>query len=285
VVQEKPPRSENLARSILKKRSAIVGVAIVLGFVLLILIGRLLVPYGPYQTSSALESPPSLSHILGTDYQGKDVLSQLIYGAIPSMGVGIASALGAVLIGTFIGVLAGYYAKLEGILTGLTDIVIMFPAVPLIVLIGAVRYPGYVEFVLILSLVLWPPIARSIRSQVLSLRRTPMIEVGKMSGMSDLEIVTKLVVRSVATIAFAYFVLTAAASIVLVTGLEYIGVGNPDVVSWGSMIYWAQQFGFYAGAWWWIITPGVAISLLTIGFALIGFSVEEGLNPRLRTRL
>ncbi len=90
-------------------------------------------------------------------------------------------------------------------------------------------------------------------------------------------------IRSVAVIAFAYFVLTVGAAIILVTGLEYIGVGNPDIVSWGSMIYWAQNFGFYAGAWWWILAPGVAISLLTIGFALIGFSIEEALNPRLRT--
>ena len=268
---------------IFERKSGIAGLVIVSGFVLLIVFGRYLVPYGPYATSAEAESPPSLAHLLGTDYQGKDILSELLWGAIPSVSIGVASSLGAVLIGLVVGSLAGYFQRLEGLLTGMTDVMIMFPAVPLIVLIGAIRYPSTIEFAALLALILWPPIARSIRSQVLSVREMPFIEVARVSGMSDFEILSKLIVRSVASLSFAYFVLTAAAGIVLVTGLEYVGVGNPDVVSWGSMVYWAQQFGFYAGAWWWIIAPGIAISLLTTGFALIGFSMEETFNPRLRS--
>lgn len=241
-----------------------------------------MVPYGPYQTSAAVDQAPSFAHLLGTDYQGVDVLSQLIWGAYPSMVVGVLGALGAVLVGVFVGTLAGYYNSLEGPLTGFTDIVMIFPAVPLMVLIGTVRPSSNTDLIWVLAFVLWPPIARSIRSQVLSIREMPFVEVGKVSGMRDWEILTKIVVRSVAVIAFAYFVLSVGAAIILVTGLEYIGVGNPDVVSWGSMIYWGQQFGFYVGAWWWILAPGMAISLLTIGLAMIGFTFEEVFNPRLR---
>ncbi len=272
-----------LVSILFSRRSSKAGVVIILAFLILIVVGPAVIPYGPYQTSNQVYAHPSLSHILGTDYQGTDVLSQLVWGAIPSMIVGILGALGAVLIGLLVGSLAGYYTRYEGVLTGFTDIVMIFPPVPLMVLLGTIRPASNTDLIIILAVVLWPPIARSIRSQVLSIREMPFIEVAKMSGMRDSEILVKLVIRSVAVIAFAYFVLTVGAAIILVTGLEYIGVGNPDIVSWGSMIYWAQNFGFYAGAWWWILAPGVAISLLTIGFALIGFSIEEALNPRLRT--
>ena len=273
-----------LSRALFTKRSSKVGFAIILGFVLLIIVGPLFFPPSLLKSNVPdAYAPPSSAHLLGTDYLGADVFAQLIYGAVPSMGVGVLGALGAVLIGLLVGVLAGYYGKLEGALTGLTDLVLIFPPVPLIVLLGTIRTTTNTDLTIILAAVLWPPVARSIRSQVLSLKEMPFVEVAKMSGMRGWEILTKIIIRSVAVIAFAYYVLTVGAAIILVTGLEFLGVGNPNSISWGSMIYWAQQLAYIAGAWWWIIAPGIAISLLTIGFALIGFSFEEVLNPRLRT--
>ncbi|MDG6898872.1 MAG: ABC transporter permease, partial [Nitrososphaerota archaeon] len=221
-------------------------------------------------------------HPLGTEYQGRDILSQLVWGAQSSLLVGVGGAVGAVIIGTIIGMFAGYFRRLEGLLTGFTDIIMIFPAVPLIVLLGTLRPVNTSYLIIILSVVLWPPVARSIRSQVLSVKELPYVEVAKMSGMRDIEIVYKVIFPAVAAIIFAYFVLTVAACVVLVTGLEFLGVGNPDVVSWGSMIYWAQQFGFYSGSWWWIVAPGAVITLFTVGLAMIGYSVEEVMNPSLR---
>lgn len=264
-----------------EKRSSRAGVVIIVAFVLFVMVGPLVVP-SPVHNLSNEYALPSLAHPLGTDQLGADIFAELIWGAAPSMIVGVFGALGAVLIGLVVGVFAGYFARWEGALTGMTDIVMIFPAIPLMVLLGTIRPASDIDLIVILSVVLWPPIARSIRSQVLSLREMPFIEVAKMSGMGDWEIIGKSIMRSVAGIAFAYFVLTVGASIIVVTGLEYLGVVNPDIVSWGSMIYWGQQFGFYSGAWPWVIAPGAAISLLTIGFAMIGFSFEEVLNPRLR---
>lgn len=266
----------------MEKRSSKIGLVIIVSFVLFVVLGPLVVPY-PLHNLQNEYAQPSLAHPLGTDQEGADILGELIWGAAPSMIVGVFGALGAVLIGLVVGVFAGYFVRWEGALTGMTDIVMIFPAIPLMVLLGTIRPATDIGLIVILSVVLWPPIARSIRSQVLSLREMPFIEVAKMSGMGDWEIIGKSIMRSVAGIAFAYFVLTVGAAIIVVTGLEYLGVGNPDVVSWGSMIYWGQQFGFYSGAWAWVIAPGAAISLLTIGFAMIGFSFEEVLNPRLRT--
>jgi peptide/nickel transport system permease protein len=277
------PARESALRTLLRRKSARAGLTIVGAVVALVAIGPLVVSYGPYQSNfNLINSPPSWSHPLGTEYQGKDVLSQLVWGAQSSLLVGVGGALGAVALGTVIGMFAGYFRRLEGYLTGFTDIVMIFPAVPLVVLLGTLRPVDDPYLIIILSVVLWPPIARSIRSQVLSVKQQPYVEVAKLSGMRDLEVVFKTIFPAVAAIIFAYFVLTVAACVVLVTGLEFIGVGNPDVVSWGSMIYWAQQFGFYAGDWWWIIAPGATITLFTVGLALIGYSVEEVMNPRLR---
>lgn len=274
---------ESALRTLLQRKSAKIGIGIVAALVILVVVGPFVVTYNPYATNPKIaDSPPSPSHPLGTEYQGRDVLSQLVWGAQSSMFVGVGGALGAVVIGMLIGTFAGYFRRLEGLLTGFTDVVMIFPAVPLVVLLGTLRPVDDVYLVTILGVVLWPPIARSIRSQVLSVKQLPYVEVAKMSGMGDLEIIYRVILPAVAAIIFAYFVLTVAACVILVTGLEFIGVGNPDIVSWGSMIYWAQQFGFYSGDWWWILAPGAAITLLTIGLAIIGYSIEEVLNPRLR---
>ena len=275
---------ESAWRTLLRRKSARAGFTIVGAILAVMIVGPFVVPYGPYQVNySLVNSPPSWSHLLGTDYQGADVLSQVVWGAQLSLLVGVGGAVLAVVIGTVIGIFAGYFNRLEGLLTGFTDVIMIFPAVPLIVLLGTRRPVDDPYLITILGVVLWPPVARSIRSQVLSVKHHPYVEVAKMSGMGDLEIVFRVIFPAVAAIIFAYFVLTVAACVVLVTGLEFLGVGNPDVVSWGSMIYWAQQFGFYAGSWWWIVAPGAIITLFTIGLALIGYSVEEVMNPRLRT--
>lgn len=277
------PGRESAWRTFLRRRAAKTGLVIIGAILLLVIIGPFVVPYGPYQSNfSLVNSPPSLAHPMGTEYQGRDILSQLVWGAQSSLLVGVGGALGAVLIGAIIGMFAGYFRRLEGLLTGFTDIIMIFPAVPLIVLLGTLRPVNTTYLIVILSVVLWPPVARSIRSQVLSVKALPYVEVAKMSGMRDIEIVYKVIFPAVAAIIFAYFILTVAACVVLVTGLEFLGVGNPDIVSWGSMIYWAQQFGFYSGAWWWIVAPGAIITLFTVGLAMIGYSVEEVMNPRLR---
>jgi peptide/nickel transport system permease protein len=264
-----------------ERRSAKVGAAILVVFFILILIGPFLVPYSPNVASGKANAPPSLDHPFGTDFLGKDVLSEVIYGAYPSMLVGIAAALGATLVGLIAGVMAGYFNRLEGWLTGTTDIVMTFPPIPFMVLLGSIYYPSQALIVLILVVVLWPPIARSIRSQIMTVKKLPYVDAARTSGMKDRQIIMGIMLPEVTAIAVAYFVLVVAAAIVLVAALEFIGVGHPDVVSWGSMLYWAQSFAFYNGDWWWILAPGVSITLVATGFALIGFSIEEVMNPRL----
>jgi peptide/nickel transport system permease protein len=284
--REKQDRRSKIYRTastfFLRSKASKVGTAIIVAFIVLIVFGPFITPYGPNDTSNLKYNPPSYAHPLGTDYLGHDVLSMVIYGAYPSLLVGVVVAVGAIAIGVVVGVLAGYFRKSEGFLIGSADVVLTFPPLPLMILLGTLYPATTVLIILILILVLWPVSARAIRSQVLSLKERPYVESSKTNGMSDFQVITRIMIPEISSLAVAYFVLTVAAAIVLVTALQFLGVGNPNDVSWGSILYWAQQFAFYNGAWWWILAPGVAITLAAMAFALLGFSIEEVMNPRLR---
>lgn len=271
--------------TILRKPSAKVGASIIIAILVLVLIGPFIIPFRPNVPSGDTDSPPNLTHLFGTDYLGEDVLSQVVWGAYPSMMVAVLAATGSVVLGVLVGVMAvmaGYWRKLEGALAGIADVILTFPPLPLMILLGSLFRVTDALIITVLIVVLWPAIARAIRSQVLSIKERPYVESAKLSGMRDSEIIARVIIPEIAPIAIAYFVLTVAGAIVLVTGLEYLGVGNPSIVSWGSMLFWAQQFAFYRGDWWCILSPGLMITLVATGFALIGFSVEEIMNPRLR---
>ncbi|MDA4129974.1 MAG: ABC transporter permease [Thaumarchaeota archaeon] len=265
-----------------RNKASKVGTAIIFAFIVLIVLGPFLSPYGPNDTSSLKHNPPSFAHPFGTDWLGHDVLTQVIYGAYPSLLVGVVVAVGAIVLGVIVGVLAGYYRKSEAFLIGSADVVLTFPPLPLMILLGTLYPATTVLIVGILIVVLWPVSARAIRSQVLSLKERPYVESSKTNGMTNFQVITKIMIPEISSLAVAYFVLTVAAAIVLVTALQFLGVGNPNEVSWGSILYWGQQFAFYNGDWWWIVAPGAAITLAAMAFALLGFSIEEVMNPRLR---
>jgi ABC-type dipeptide/oligopeptide/nickel transport system permease subunit len=267
---------------IFRKKTAKVGAAIIIGFLLFVVGGTFLIPYQPKSSSGPVDSPPSLSHIFGTDYIGRDIASMIVWGAYPSMFVSLLSSLGAATIGLFVGVLGGYYRKLEWLMTGTSDVIMTFPAFPLMILVGMLYTPTDIIIASILIIILWAPVARAIRSQVLSVKERPFVDAARVGGMKDFEIVWRVIIPEVATIGLAYFVLTLSVSLVFVTGLEFLGVGNLTDINWGTILYYAQQFAFYHGDWWWIAAPGLSITLFATSFALIGFSLEEVMNPRLR---
>ncbi|MDG6999689.1 MAG: ABC transporter permease [Nitrososphaerota archaeon] len=267
----------------LRTTSAKVGWILVLLVLVSVLVGPLVLSYSPYAISGLPNSPPSLKHPFGTDYLGHDLLSQVIYGAYPSLLVGLAAAVSATIIGFVVGALGGYYQKLEWVLSASTDSILSIPALPLLLLIGIIFVVTDQLIVAGLTLVLWAPAARALRAQVAALKKMPYVDAARTSGMSDSKILWTVIVPKIGSIAMAYFITLVSVSIVIATALEFLGIGNPEVVSWGSILYFAQQYGFYLGDWWWVLAPGLAITVVAAGFALIGFSVEEILNPRLRT--
>ncbi|MHB8566184.1 MAG: ABC transporter permease [Nitrososphaerales archaeon] len=268
----------------LKPPPAKAGLVILAAIFLFIVVGPLLVTVSPYHTSNLINSPPSLAHPFGTDYRGRDLFAQVAFGSHSTLTIAVLAALGADILGSIVGVFAGYYQRLNGILSATNDTVLAFPALPLLILLLLLfTYTDFFVTVL-LALLLWAPISRAIRPQVTSLKNLPYVDAAKMSGLSDLRIIAKIIIPGIAPISVAYFILNVATSVIIVTALEFLGIGNVNSVTWGSILYWAQQFAFYNGDWWWILAPGLIISFFAISFALLGFALEEVFNPRLRSR-
>ena len=279
----KRPAVLSIFARLFESKSSKVGAGILAAILLIVILGPFFIHYSPYSVSGNPNSPPSYAHLFGTDYQGKDVLSQIIWGAYPSLIAALFGAAGAVVIGFFAGVLSGYYSKLDSIIGAGTDIVLTFPAIAVMVLVGEIFLATTALLVGLLVVFLWAPVARSVRAQVASVKNMPFVDAAKTSGLSDWQVVLRIIVPEVGAIGIAYFVINVSVSMVIVTALEFLGVGNPEVVSWGTILYWAQQYAFYMGDWWWFLAPGLFIALVAISFAMIGYSVEEILNPRLRS--
>lgn len=265
-----------------KPRASRAGLAIIGAIVVMIVAGPYIVRYSPYAISSAVNAPPSLAHPFGTDYRGADVFSQVVYGAYDSLFVAVIASLGSVLLGSVVGMFAGYFRSLEGALSGVGDVIMALPTLPFLVLLGLLFLATDFFLASLLILVLWPPVSRSIRAEVASIKKLPYVDAAKVSGYSDLRIIFRVIFPQIGPISMAYFVLNTSIAVILVTALEFLGVGNVTVVTWGSILFWAQQYAFFAGDWWWILAPGLIISLFATGLALVGYAVEEVTNPRLR---
>jgi len=231
-------------------------------------------------------TPPSLLHPLGTDYKGGDILSQLMKGAQIAFIVGITSAFVSVLIGTGIGLISGYFGGfIDTLLMRMTDIVLTLPGLPLVIIISSsIGRQSVWLIILIIALLGWPSTARVIRSQTLSLKERPFVEAAKVAGAGNFRIIFYHIAPNILPLSFLYMTFGVSGAILTEAGLSFIGLGDPSQVSWGMMLQWCFTTGHTFRAPYWILPPGVCISLLTFSFYLIGRAMDEIVNPRLRER-
>jgi peptide/nickel transport system permease protein len=279
-------RNTGTVHRIIRDRRALLGFGIIVAFSLIAIAAPIVSPYSPYAFPAPGRpySPPGKDFLLGTDYLGEDVLSEIIYGARVSMLVGIVVAILSTGFGTLVGVVAGYYGKIadEGLMRA-TDIVLILPPLPLMIILAAYLGPSLETVIFVLTVTTWPLVARVVRSQTLSLKERPFTDSERVAGASDFRIITKVLIPNLATIIAANAVLMVTTAIVGEASLDFIGLGDITVVSWGTMLYWAQSYAIFNGAWWWVIAPGLCIVLVGLGFVLISVSIESIFNPRLRT--
>ena len=271
-----------LSTRFLQSTSSKVGLGIVVAILLFAIITPHIEPYGPTTIAGAANSPPSLAHPFGTDYLGHDVLSQMAFGSLPTFGVAFLAGIVSVIIGFFAGLLSGYFEKLEGPLGGTTDVFLAFPLVPLLILIGELFVTTNVVMTIVLGILLWPPLTRAVRSEVSSLKKRPYLESAKASGLSDIRIILTIMAPQTIFLAVAYLVINISLGTIVLTALEFLGVGNPNAITLGSILFWAQQYAFVAGDWWWFVAPGLLIALFSVGLGILGLSLEGIVNPRLR---
>ena len=260
------------------------GGVTVTALVVMAVFAPVLAPYDPNERVARPFLPPSGEHLLGTNDVGQDLLSELIFGARVSLSVGIVAAAVALLIGTTIGVLAGYYPKrLGAFLMRGVDIVLILPFLPLLIVLAAYLGRSLLNTIIVIGVLIWAEPARIIRSQVLSLRSREYVLAARSMGAPDRWTILRHIVPRTALLATGSFVRAVSSAILLEAALSFLGLGDPIQKSWGSILFWAQARGaFLTPAWkWWVLPPGILIMLASLGFALIAFSLEERINPRL----
>jgi peptide/nickel transport system ATP-binding protein/peptide/nickel transport system permease protein len=271
-------------RSSLADRLGWVGGGIVATLIVMAIGAPWIAPYDPTERVGVPFSAPSSEHLLGTNDVGQDLLSELIFGARVSLTVGIVAAIVALLLGTTIGILAGYYPKRLGkFLMRAVDVVLILPFLPLLIILAAYLGRSLTNTIIVIGVLIWAGPARVIRSQVLSLRSREYVLASRTMGAPDRWAIVRHVLPRTALLATGTFVRAVSTAILLEAALSFLGLGDPIQKSWGSILFWAQARGaFLTPAWkWWVLPPGLMIMAASLGFALIAFAMEERINPRL----
>ena len=269
-----------------------VGIAIILLFGAMALVSPFVVSLDPsvYDPLIGVDpvilssQGPTLTHPLGTDHIGRDVLSQLLKGSQIAFLVGITVGLMATLIGTTIGLISGYFRGVtDSLWMRVTDIVLSIPSLPLLIMIlGVFEHRSISVIVVVLGMTGWPITARVIRSQTLSLRERPFVQSAKVAGASNWRIILVHIAPNVLPLAFLYMTIGVTYAILTEAGLGFLGFSDPTISSWGMMLQWCFSTGHTFMAPYWMIPPGLSISLLALSFYLVGYSFEKEINPRLR---
>lgn len=226
------------------------------------------------------------THPLGTDHKGQDIYSLTLYGSRASLIVGLIATAISVILGALIGLGAGYFGKItDEVLMRVTDFFLVLPWFPLMIVMMAILGQKFMWVVVVIGITSWPSTARIVRSQVLTVKERQFIVRAQAIGASDSHIIRTHILPNVLPLIFANTVLLIAIAIFSESFLDFFGLGDPSVISWGTMLESAyEQEAFKGGAWWWIGAPGVAIVGMVLAFSLVGYAVDDVLNPKLRRR-
>jgi len=227
---------------------------------------------------------PSLRHWLGTDFMGRDILSQLLAGARVAFLVGVSAAFMSIVLGTAIGMVAGYMGRFgDTILMRLADMIMVMPTMLVVLMLAALFGQLTIwTIVLIIALFRWPGVSRVIRAQTLSLKHRPFIEAARVAGASHLRIIFRHIMPNVLPLSFLYMTFRVTSAIIIEAALAFLGFGDPSTVSWGMMLQWVWKTGHMFKAPYWLLPPGICISLITLAFYMLGRAMDEVLDPRLR---
>jgi peptide/nickel transport system permease protein len=260
---------------------ATVGAAIVAALVVVALAAPLVAPYDPIaMTISNQFQPPSRAHPFGTDEFGRDIFTRVLYGARLSLRVGVAATLLALVVGTAIGLAAGFYGRwLDlGVQMGI-DVMLAFPGLLLALAIIAILGSGLQNVMLALSIGGIPIYARLVRGQVLALREREFVEAARVGGAGDARLILRHILPNTVSPLIVFGSLDLAGNILAAAGLSFIGLGaQPPTPEWGAMLSGGREF--LRDAWWIATFPGIAIAITVLGFNLLGDGLRDALDPR-----
>ncbi len=275
----------NLVRSGASNRKALAGLVVLAMFALVALLAPIVAPYPPQEDLFGQILPPSRQHLLGTTGNGQDVFSQLLWGTRQSLLIAVLGGMIATVISVLVGVSAAYLGGLwDHVLAVFTDVFLVIPTLPLMIVIAAyAKNGGVIVIIAVIVITGWSYGARQLRSQALSLRNREFLEAARVRGERNLYIILAEVLPNMTSLIVANFLGAAVYSVFAAAGLQFLGLGDPNDLTWGTMLFWAENNGaLLAGSPLWAIVPGLCIALLGGAFALINYAFDEISNPALR---
>jgi len=264
---------------------ATLGSIIVLTFILLSVLAPWITPYDANKRVARGHQPPSAEHILGTTRAGKDVLSQVIYAGRISLLVGFGAALISTVVAVLLGITSAYVGgRTDAFLVFLMNVVLVLPGLPLMLVLAAfLGEVGPLSIALIMGGLGWAGGARVMRAQALSIREKEFVTAAEVIGESKWRIITVEILPNMVSLIVGAFVGATISAIMGQAALEFLGLGDPSVISWGTMLQWAQNSSaLVVGAWWEAFVPGIAIAIFATGLTLINMGMDQISNPQLK---
>lgn len=267
-----------------RNRGALIGLVILASVVILAIFADLLFPESPWRMVTAPFQPPmSGNALLGSDTLGRDIASGIAHGARVSLLIGLVSSIMALLIGVTLGALAGYFGgRIDDAIMRFTELFQTIPNFVLAVLIVAIFTPSIGSLVFAISIVSWPPLARLARGEFMSLRTREFVQAAVTTGQSTPAIIFREILPNSLSPIIVAASLTVATAILLESALSFLGLGDPNMMSWGYMIGASRTV--IRQAWWMSFFPGVAILLTVLAINLVGEGLNDALNPKLARR-
>jgi peptide/nickel transport system permease protein len=263
-----------------------IAFAVLALFTFLAVFGSLIAPQDPLASSVDVLAPPSSAHWLGTTESGADVFSQLLVGARVSMVVGLSAAVISAVLGSLVGLVGGYFGGwTDRLLDAAENWFLVIPQLPLMIVLARLLSPSLFVLIVVIGLTSWAGTGRIVRSQVLTLKERAFVERARALGAGDAYIIRRHILPNTLPLIFANTVLIVAVAVLSEAALAFLGLGDPNSISWGTMLENGFDAGApSAGAWWYVVPPGLCITLLVLAVALLGYAYEEQVNPRLQAR-
>ena len=272
---------KRFVRQFARSRSGVLGVAILVVVVAVAALAPVLFPGSPFRRVDRPFSPPFGRQLLGTDVLGRDVAAGIAHGARTSLTIGMLATSAAVLVGTAIGGLAGYYGgRIDDLLMRTTEFFQTIPTFLFSILLVAILAPSVWSIVFAIAVVNWPTVARLVRGEFLALRGREFVQAGICLGMTDGRVIFRHILPNCLSPIIVTGSLIVATAILVESALSFLGLGDPNVMSWGFMIGAGRTF--LRSAWWLCTIPGVAILLTVLAINLVGEGLNDALSPRLR---
>jgi peptide/nickel transport system permease protein len=264
-----------------RHRAALLGLLILTAILLLAIVGPFLYPRNAFELVGEPFIEPFGKYLLGTDMLGRDVAAEIVQGARTSLMIGTLAAVVATIFGTLMGGFAGYFGgRLDNTLMRLTEFFQTIPSFIFAILLVALLQPSVLSVVIAIAVVSWPPMARLVRGEFLATRNREFVQACVGVGMSDMRVIFAHVLPNCLSPIIVSGSLLVATAILTESGLAFLGLGDPNVMSWGYMIGASRDF--LRHAWWLCAIPGIAIMLTVLAINLVGDGLNDALNPSLR---